>query len=102
MYYRIYGVMSETGFNNELGNKPSLDSALEFTKSLDSKRYPYFAVTEHRAAGNQALSITFGLTGEPPSGTIPLVVYKTNPMEDFEAAQKLFGMLKEKEEKIHG
>lgn len=101
MYYRIYGIMHQSGFNNEVGNASTHERALACVRELDSKRYPFYSFTEHLKSGSPALSITIGVTGEAPSAVRPLIEYKPNPMEDFALGSALFGALKEKQDAVN-
>lgn len=99
MYYKIYGVMSASGFNTEEGTAATKDKALAQIKELDQSRYPFFSVTEHLTKFSPAIAIYVGVTKEGlPAATTALVEYKTNPMQNPDLAAKLFTSLKDKME----
>jgi hypothetical protein len=101
MYYRIYGVMHESGFNTELFNANTLQKAEEKIKEIDEKRFPFFAITEHLRSGSPALAIYPGVTEDRlPSIAKSLVEYKPNPIENYEQGSALFKALKEKKDAI--
>ena len=96
MYYRIYGVMSKTGFNTELFQENTQGKALERIKEINESLYPMFSITEHVRSGAPALGIMLGHTKDRvPISESSLVEYKTNPMLDAGLAEKLFTKLSE-------
>lgn len=96
MYYKIYGVMSKTGFNTELFQENTLGKALGRLGEIDEKLYPFFSITEHLFSGSPALGIQVGLSKDrAPISTSSLIEYKVNPMLNPELAEKLFSRLGE-------
>lgn len=93
MYYRIYGVMSTSGFHTELFQTNTKGKALESLTRIP-EQYPFFAITEHKEKGHSALGIQIGLTKDKvPLLDASLVEYKTNPMLDAKTAEELFTKL---------
>jgi hypothetical protein len=96
MYYRIYGVMSKTGFNTELFQENTQGKGIERLKDIDENLYPFFAITEHVRSGSPAISIMVGRTRDRlPISESSLIKYETNPMLDAALAERLFGKLAE-------
>lgn len=94
MYYKIYGVMSTSGFHTELANANTEGKALAALASINEDQYPFFAITEHLRSGSPALAILPGVTKDrAPSAKHGLVEFKPNPMENFQLAEKLFTAL---------
>ncbi len=94
MYYKIYGVMHQSGFNTELFNTNTMGKATSLLGQIDPRNYPYFAITEHLRPGAPAIAIYPGVTKDGvPSIAQSLVDYRPNPMENFEIAARLFSTL---------
>lgn len=94
MYYKIYGVMSKTGFHTELFQENTPGKAKLRLMDIDKDLYPFFAITEHLQSGSPAVSIQVGHTKDRlPISVSALVDYRPNPMMNAELAEKLFTRL---------
>ena len=94
MYYKIYGVMSKTGFHTELFQENTPGKAIRRIEEINENLYPFFAITEHLQAGSPALALQIGHTKDRlPISVSSLIEYKTNPMLDAGLAEKLFTRL---------
>lgn len=94
MYYRVYGVMSKTGFYTELFQRNTKIKALEAVKQMDAKIYPMFAVTEHKEKNMPALYFCAGNTVNAEVIMFTdLIIYKPSPMLDCTKAEEIFTAL---------